>query len=78
MDTDDKISVNYFFNRLVLFTRPCVARAVMKTAFLLCGGELTKLVELASTNIHVRIFERSYSDTSWEFTREIKEENFKF
>ena len=30
---------------------------------------------LPGTHVHVRIFWHSYSDTSWEFTREIEEEN---
>ena len=30
------------------------------------------------TNVLVGIFGRSYSDTSWEFTREIEEEKLEF
>ena len=30
------------------------------------------------TDVHVRIFWLSYSDTSWEFTREIEEEKLEF
>ena len=30
------------------------------------------------TDVHVRIFWRSYSKTSWDFTREMKEENWNF
>ena len=33
---------------------------------------------LPSTDVHVRIFWRSYYDTSWEFTREIEEEKLEF
>ena len=36
------------------------------------------LEDLDHTDIHVRIFWHSYSDTSWEFTREIEEEKFEF
>ena len=30
------------------------------------------------THVHVRIFGRSYSDTNWEFTRDIEEEKMEF
>ena len=37
-----------------------------------------KKCQKVPTDVHVRIFTRPYSDTSWEFTREIEEEKLEF